>query len=119
MQKAIVVAVILWGSACSPVGNEHRTDSAALTNAATVVSSSTPAAMAASSVPQFHWPADQMAYQLGNLDSLGLQVPRCGGSAVVTPDSVGALRPGRLLSEIARFCPSALTMWDLGDEGTP
>jgi hypothetical protein len=38
---------------------------------------------------------------------------------LIAPGSVGALRPGQSLREVAAICPQALALWDWGDEGIP
>jgi hypothetical protein len=67
------------------------------------------------------WPADREAHQLGGMDSAALvAAPSCGSDrALIAPGSIGVLRPGQSLAEVAARCPRALALWDWGDEAIP
>src|SRR5918992_4555019 len=61
------------------------------------------------------WPADS-PMSSGALEP----VPSCGSDLpLIAPGSVGALRPGQSLQEVAATCPRALALWDWGAEGIP
>ncbi len=67
------------------------------------------------------WPADQEAHQLGALDSVRpATVPMCRPEEpLFTGDSVGLLRVGQALREVAAVCPQVKATWHWGDEGIP
>ena len=38
---------------------------------------------------------------------------------LIAPRSIGTLRPGQSLQQVAATCPRSLALWDWGDEGIP
>jgi hypothetical protein len=62
------------------------------------------------------WPADPDAHKATDSGALA-EVPSCGSQLpLIAPGSVGALRPGQSLQQVAAICPRALALWDWGDE---
>ena len=110
------MTLTLVAFACSGSAPEGATDTSAADQPAIAAASASAEPVAARAI---RWPEDQTTYQLGNLDSLNLAVPRCGEHAPLRPDSIGFLQLGQPVSAIGSHCPDAVPMWDWGDEGIP
>jgi hypothetical protein len=64
------------------------------------------------------WPADPNAGVTGSGELTA--VPSCGSDLpLIAPGSVGPLRPGQSLEQVAATCPRALALWDWGHEPIP
>ena len=114
MRHALMIVALMSALGCERTsGANDAAMREPAPSAATRVAANTPSALTTAG-----WPADQSAYQLGNLDSLRLKVPSCGVVAIpFTVDSVGPLHPGQTLGQVSARCPHGLAMWDWGDEG--
>ena len=116
MPRVAILTLALVASACSGSVPDERTDTSSGDQPAIAATRAT----ADPAVPRsISWPEDQTTYQLANLDSLNLTVPRCGDNAQLSPDSVGFLQLGQSVSAVAARCADAVPMWDWGDEGIP
>ena len=102
--RGLAHLALLGTLACTTRGSSEHADTAQ------AIMRATPTAQSQA------WPTDRLAGQLPSRDT---EIPACAGRPLVTPDSLGPIRPGATLRELLVRCPDLLRYWDWGDEGMP